>query len=669
MLIIAVWLVIFPARDFDTFWHLANGREMINQGRIIHEEIFSYSAFGTPFTNHYWLAQILMFLVFQKAGINGLILAKVIFAILLFLAIFKHSKNLGAGTFLASVAAYSTILIGISRFVIRPQLFSYLFLAITILLIYGYTYKNWKSWCICILPPLFIIWDFMHGAIFGYVFVVSFLAGEFASQIIRHFTQPETRSARHLKRIVTLTILFSLIFVSALLKPNGFELYTKLFSIVGDNYIFEMTREFTPTPIEGFIPFWILLFLIPIFWALDRKNVNHSEIIVIAIFSYLGTRYMRCVEVFAITATPFAAFHLSNIISRLPSASFGTYVKYCTLIILLVLSLYSTLQLKVLQISDGDFDFTGMRTGVGINQVYLPIGAIDFIKEKNLQGNMFNSDRFGGLSSYYLYPERPIFHYNHPEVFTEIYSYLHNPKERAKWNHQYAFIAKQMEISIFESAGWATVYKDLASRIMVNPKGVNSRVANSDRIFIFDPLLTENEYLRMGSNPKFANQLMLETSKYLAFNQDKRIASLLGLVLQKNLNWLELSENQKLVKTSLIKNPKNPILLGAVGLYHYRSGNLDLAKKNFEKAYNLDSTLVPVALNLGYIYLDLKHFQKASTLFSKALNDNANHPDMIYGKALAEKGLGNTKKANELFKKHSKLLSKKQSAPEPLKSK
>ena len=64
LLLCAVLLVAFPFFDFDIYWHLANGREMVTQGRIINEEIFSYTKAGTPFSNHEWLAQILLYAVY-----------------------------------------------------------------------------------------------------------------------------------------------------------------------------------------------------------------------------------------------------------------------------------------------------------------------------------------------------------------------------------------------------------------------------------------------------------------------------------------------------------------------------------------------------------------------------------------------------------------------------
>ena len=61
----ALFIVCHPIFDYDLHWHLANGREMVQRGQIISEEIFSYTHFGDKFENHEWLAQIIFYLVWQ----------------------------------------------------------------------------------------------------------------------------------------------------------------------------------------------------------------------------------------------------------------------------------------------------------------------------------------------------------------------------------------------------------------------------------------------------------------------------------------------------------------------------------------------------------------------------------------------------------------------------
>src|SRR5690349_875513 len=89
-------LVIFPMRDYDTFWYLANGRSLFETGRIVDREIFSYTAFGTPFRNIGWLGQYIMFLVFRWGGPDALIGFKVGMTLLTSFLLYRTGRILGA---------------------------------------------------------------------------------------------------------------------------------------------------------------------------------------------------------------------------------------------------------------------------------------------------------------------------------------------------------------------------------------------------------------------------------------------------------------------------------------------------------------------------------------------------------------------------------------------
>jgi hypothetical protein len=69
-------LVFYRIQDFDFFWHVANGKFMVHQGRIINEEIFSFTRPGVSFSNHEWLAQIVFYLIFSSLGSLGIVAFK-----------------------------------------------------------------------------------------------------------------------------------------------------------------------------------------------------------------------------------------------------------------------------------------------------------------------------------------------------------------------------------------------------------------------------------------------------------------------------------------------------------------------------------------------------------------------------------------------------------------
>lgn len=60
--------------DGDTYWHLAAGGLMLDQGRVPTTDPFSYTFGGQPWTAHEWLSEVLMALAYRAAGWSGLCL-------------------------------------------------------------------------------------------------------------------------------------------------------------------------------------------------------------------------------------------------------------------------------------------------------------------------------------------------------------------------------------------------------------------------------------------------------------------------------------------------------------------------------------------------------------------------------------------------------------------
>src|SRR6266568_8272809 len=59
----------------DLLWHLANGLLIITTGTIPHVDLYSYSAAGQPWVMHEWLADLMMYLLYQLGGLPLLVAA------------------------------------------------------------------------------------------------------------------------------------------------------------------------------------------------------------------------------------------------------------------------------------------------------------------------------------------------------------------------------------------------------------------------------------------------------------------------------------------------------------------------------------------------------------------------------------------------------------------
>lgn len=653
----ALWLVVFSVRDYDTFWHLANGRAMLEQGRIINEEIFSYSAFGTKFPNHSWLAQVILYLFYFAGGTKGLIVYKLLLTAGIVFTCFKLSRLLGAGRLAALFSGYLVVFVGLSRFVVRPQLFSYLGLAILAYLLLGFVRGRLSSRIFWFLPFLMVAWDFLHGAVFGYVFWGSLAAGETAKFFLpgnlRRW-QKDYLPTRH--QVLRLWGWLFLCLAISLLKPNGIDLYGALLDVAKGNYIFAMTGEFMPTATFGntFWPFWALLAGVTSLVLVCWRRFDLSLLLILIPFVFLGIRYNRCVAVFAIVAAPVVVALWCDVRARVASRFPPLYLARIGTLALLAGVLWLTVDLKGPPVADGELDPSGVRTGWGMNQAFLPMGAVDFIKTVDLQGNMFNSDRFGGLLAYFLAPQRKIFHYNHPRIFQEIYAYLHNPRARDKWQHKYALVATPEEASMFEARHWITIYRDSISMIMVPNEPQLAEVIKRYGIMYFNPLASAQTVRNQLKNPRIAAVLLQEIANYLKFNRDEKFCQLLVEGLSSSTLSLASEDFIFYTTMALRANSQSPVLLGFMGLQSYRQGNLDTALGYFLSAQKLSPDSYFVQINLGFLYLDLTEPEKAADVFRALRKRDEANLDTLYGLGKAELMSGNPDVGRILLKTYLK---------------
>lgn len=75
--LLAFAVVVFAPpvlNDGDSWWHVAAGGWMLDYGRVLREDVFSYTFAGRPWHTHEWLAEVLMALAWHAAGWSGVVL-------------------------------------------------------------------------------------------------------------------------------------------------------------------------------------------------------------------------------------------------------------------------------------------------------------------------------------------------------------------------------------------------------------------------------------------------------------------------------------------------------------------------------------------------------------------------------------------------------------------
>ena len=80
---VSVWLLLFLAgqsrlfRDPGSFSHTTIGADILDTGKLIQQDVFSFTRFGEPWIAQQWLGEVIMAVVHRIAGLDGLLVVTV----------------------------------------------------------------------------------------------------------------------------------------------------------------------------------------------------------------------------------------------------------------------------------------------------------------------------------------------------------------------------------------------------------------------------------------------------------------------------------------------------------------------------------------------------------------------------------------------------------------
>lgn len=143
------------------FWHhLARGRAIVQQGRIVNEDLFTYTIPGEPLQDANWLSQVIYYGLYTLGGlpliqlVNSLVLTATIS--LLIYHCWKASSSLRLAAFLSAFTFFGLWQV----FTIRPQSFSLLLFVLLYLVLDEAQRRHW----LLLFPPLILaLWANLHG--------------------------------------------------------------------------------------------------------------------------------------------------------------------------------------------------------------------------------------------------------------------------------------------------------------------------------------------------------------------------------------------------------------------------------------------------------------------------------------------------------------------------
>lgn len=645
-LLAALYLLTFPLQDYDTFWHLAYGRSMVETGTFINHEIFSYTAVGKPLGSHSQLAQVILYALWAAGGASALLVFKLAVAGIVFWLTVKTAKLFGADTAAGAMLALAVLVLGMSRVVERPEIFSILLQALLIWILFRARILGYPHRWLWSVPPLMVSWDYLHGALYGLIVLCAFVGAE----TIRQLVLPKfgiSRFADEIPRpaIKRMLVWFLATLAVMLMHPNGLLNYAHFWRVGTSGHEYKMYGEWMPPHFAQFFPYWIFLVIALTAIVLCIRHVDMTALAVMLPFLYLSLTYNRSVLAFGLAAVPATTQALARLWTCLP----GKLVRQSLAIVLAGTILGGTLAYKQFSVIESH------RFGTGVSDMVFPVGSARFVEDNKLSGNMYNMDAFGGYLAFVLSPERKIFNYNQPGVFTALFDYLHKPETRAQWQINYAFVGHPAEIGTFHGDGFVPVYREPCGMVFAKKNGMNAEVIKKHQIQYFNPLLPNSDLLALGRNPRSTQRVIQEMANYLTYRQDPRMADLFVQLLRESSQVSDDRQKAEWVAATMRYNANSLQLRTVSGEIFYRLGDAERAEELFGGVVEHDPADFRARIGLGYVLYDSGRFTEAAEHFGMLAKNYPESADAHYALGLTAFRLCQRQQAREEFEKFLEL--------------
>ncbi len=645
--IIAFFLLIFvytslitykikvPAAD-DLPRQIKIGEEIVNGNfDILYKNTFSYIEPDYKFYNHHWLSGVFFYFLDSAFGWNGLVVFKVIILLLSFSIVFKTALK-KADFWLVVAAAIPTIIILRERSGLRPEVFSYLFIALFLYLLIDFE-KNTENKRIYWLIPMQLFWVNMH--VFFSVGVM-LVGGFFFEKLVHNW-----RNIKNNKALKKISIIFVSVFLVSFLNPRGIEgvfyRYPSISIKISENQsLSEFLTYSLPLrdislyifrPLAALTLLSIFLFFFPSIKkekSGQKSNETDKPVPIFFILANLATislsfLILRGISFFAYIFLLTVPYYLSTSFIYLKQ-KYQLFEKFFIGLLFFVL-------LFILYFSNNGLLTNYTQRGIGTAS--MSSGGVDFFKQNNLRGPIFNDADIGSYLIYYLYPEHKVFSDNRfGDAYSKVYwddTYLASLNNEEVWQNlldQYDFQTiflyqynmgegfRQFMYNRLNDTNWAFVYGDSFSIILVRNSEENRNVIENfkitpdnaqERLFhlinsgIEDDLISAADILNLLGRIDAARSLFLDVVSKRPNNG--KIWMIMG-------EWelsLNRPENDLLGMMYLDKaisvGQNTAEAYSFLGLSYFKMGKYDQAKKMLEKAIKKDPKRNDAIKVLNYI--------------------------------------------------------------------
>ncbi len=395
VMIVIVALFVGAVQDPDFWWHIRIGRWMVENGRLPSNDIFTYTVPGHVWTDHEYLTEVLMWLIYSSTGAVGI---SVFFGLITYAGSYLMYRQVRRLPFV--VVAMGLALAAIAGAPIwgpRAQMITFALTCLELFWLQGYL--SGRSRNLQFFPLVMALWANLHGGwVIGFVWLGVALVAELAGWAW------EPSNPAHRAHVRFLAIITAASAVAVLATPHGFSLYQYPFQTVASMAQERLIVEwFSPDFHQAYLhPFEAMILLLVAGFALRRPTLYDVLLTLVALA--LALQSVRNIVLFIAATTPVLVNTYSEYwkeISKargwkltLPSQPiFGAI----TVLVLLFVAFFTAAHVA------GE---TAPSRQQSLTQSTYPVGAADWLAaHPDVGTRMYNQYGWGGYLAYRFYPQ------------------------------------------------------------------------------------------------------------------------------------------------------------------------------------------------------------------------------------------------------------------------
>jgi hypothetical protein len=424
ILLIALFISILKYSticSYDIWWHLKTGLTLLS-GVFPKVDIFSFTATGREWILHEWGSEIVFALIDKYWSLAGLMVFKAIIVVSTIGIVYKSIQKRSVNFFLSLLIMLLVIIGSANLWVVRPHIFSMLFLVILADRVYDY-WDNGNKSILYYLPFLFLVWINLHG---GFVLGFVFLGVCIAAQSINNFFKFDTSYEVSQSKVNNLFISSVVSFFACFINPNTYKSILYPFSYLGNNIPSHLVQEWQSVTFKDNPDFMIVIFFVIVSLCFSKKRPRFFEAALIILFIFWSLKSQRLTGYFSVLCIPLMGESLQSLIqdyySKLISATkgragnllnkIGNYISTRSVEFIGLdkqLNKHSILIASIIIFSIITVtDYFPSFIKVIKNESSYPVATLEYLKTHEIKGNILNKFRWGGLLIY-EFPEKKVF--------------------------------------------------------------------------------------------------------------------------------------------------------------------------------------------------------------------------------------------------------------------